>query len=455
MKFRTTAVYFLVLLVIGAVYAGMRVEKEKAARKEKESRRVFTFAPATVRQIEIESGQNKAVDLKKASKWTISSPSVEDVDNMQLNGLLSTLGSVEMERKIGKGSGNLKAFGLDKPSLVVRFLTGSKWLELDAGGKIPVGTDRYARAGKDGEIFLISSQAYDDLNKNLTDLRKKELFSWQPDQVKDFQIKWKTGGGLEMVRQGGTGMWKSKTQPDLKISEDKVDNLLEGLHWLRAADFLAKGAMPAAPDIDVKFGLKDGKTAELRVALPGPGIKQAIASSSELDCPVLLSTYFLSNIPHSADSLVDRSLLSSNPSDIKKITWKTAASSGHLVRLEGDNWERVEGAAAAKPLKNAFPVDNFLAFLRTAEYSGTARSAGKPVQSAPNSVHFVDVFGKKSSLSWKAFDPKSTGPVEVLLEKDGSAVAVDIKLLDMRRIVDSLAQMSPAESGAPKAGAKK
>ena len=227
---------------------------------------------------------------------------------------------------------------------MVRFLTGSKWLELDAGGTIPVGTDRYARAGKNGDIFLISSQAYDDLDKNLTALRRKELFSWQPDQVKDFQIKWKTGGGLEMVRQGDTSMWKSKTQPDLKISEDKVDNLLEGLHWLRAADFLAKNAMSAAPDIDVKFELKDGKTAELRLALPGPGIKQAIASSSELDCPVLLSTYFLSNIPRTADSLVDRSLLSSNPSDIKKITWKTAASSGGLVRMEGENWGRVEGA---------------------------------------------------------------------------------------------------------------
>ena len=117
MKFRTTAVYFLVLLVIGAVYAGMRVEKEKAADKAKESRRIFTFSPATVSRIEIESGQNKAVSLKKAGKWTISTPIVEDVDNTQLNGLLATLGSVERERKIGKGSGNLKAFGLETSPL--------------------------------------------------------------------------------------------------------------------------------------------------------------------------------------------------------------------------------------------------------------------------------------------------------------------------------------------------
>ncbi|MDR3554609.1 MAG: DUF4340 domain-containing protein [Syntrophobacteraceae bacterium] len=434
MKFRTTAIYALILIVIGGVYAGMRMQKEKARRQEKKARHVFTFSPESVTQVEIKSGRNKPVLIKKSGNWTISSPVVSEVDNTQLNGLLSTLHNMEMARKIGKTSGNLAAFGLAKPSLVVRFLTGSKWLELETGAKNPVETDRYAKAGKNGQVFMMTSQTYDDLNKSLTDLRKKELFSWNPEQVKEFQVKWRNGDQLDLVRQGDTGMWKSKTQPDLKISGDKVGNLLDGLHWLRAVDFLAKGAMPASPDLDVQFQLKDGKRPELQVSLPGPGIKQAIATSSELDCPVLLSTYFLSSIPHTADSLVDRSLLSSETSNIKKISWKTAKSAAEFVRINGQNWGSVEGKAAPKPLRTGLQIESLLAFVHNTEYIKSVSPASKPAPGATDSVQFVDVFGRVSSLTWIAPAPGNTGPVDVWLEREGSVSQVQVKPQDIQHI---------------------
>ena len=454
MRFRNTAGYALVLILIVGVYAVMDMQKDKADRKQKEARRVFTFSTNTVSQIEIEAGENQVVSLKKTGKWTISSPIVSEADNTQLTGLLSTLQNVEVERKIGKPSGNLQAFGLDKPSFVVRFLAGAKWLELDAGAQNPSQTDRYAMAGKNGEVFLISSQAYDDLNKSLTDLRGKELFSWGPGQVKALQIKWRDGARLDIEREGDTSLWKSKSQPELKIAADKVDSLLEGLHWLRATDFLAKGAMPPSPDVDVKLQLKDGSTPELKVALPAPGKKQAVATSSEVQCPVLLSTYFLSSIPHTADSLVDRSLVSTNTSHIKKLAWKTDDSSGDLVRIDSDKWGKADTASAPKALENSWLVENLLAYAHSAAYTGAARPAGKPPQSARNSLRLVDVFGKMSSLTWNAPAPGTTGPVDAWLEKDGSVLRVRVKREDLQRIGGSLARINPAQSAAPqKSGA--
>ncbi|MDR3566668.1 MAG: DUF4340 domain-containing protein [Syntrophobacteraceae bacterium] len=455
MKFRATALYLLILLAMVAVYAGIKVEKEKTARKEKESRQVFTFAPATVSQIEITSGQNKAIKLKKAGKWMISSPIVSEVDTIQLTGLLSTLHTLEMERKIGKPAGNLKAFGLDLPTFSLRFLTGSKWRELDTGAQNPVGANRYAMAGKNGEVFLISSQAYDDLNKNLTNLRRKELFSWSPGQVKTVRIQWKNGDRLDIARQGDTSIWKSKSRPSLKISADKVDKLLEGLHWLRAADFLANGAMPPSPDVEVEFQLQDGKTAKLQVALPGAGQKQAIAVSSELQDPVLLAANNLSSLPHSEDSLVDRSLLSSNTSDIKKISWKMATSSGELVRMGDASWGKAEGKSPPKPLKKSWPVESLLAFLHGTEYIAPVTPAEKPPGGAQNTLEVTDVFGKKTTLTWSVSAPKSPVPVDVWLEKEGSTLEVTVQSKDIVRLGDSLAKISPAESLTPKKNAKK
>ncbi|MGC9196510.1 MAG: DUF4340 domain-containing protein [Syntrophobacteraceae bacterium] len=449
MKFRTTALYFLILVVIGGIYAGMRFDKQKSARKAKESRRVFTFDPQSVTKIEIKSGQHLALSLNKAGAWKISSPIVADVDNTELTGLLSTLQNVEMQRKLGQEAGNLKAFGLNKPSLSVRFFSAGKWFELETGAKSPVGSDRYARVGKSGEVFMISSQAYDDLDKNLTDLRRKELFTWAPQQVKAFQITWRNGDQVDLAREGDTGIWKSKTKPQLKINSDKVDNLLQGLHWLRATNFVPKAAMSATPDVDVKLELKDGKTPELKVSLPAAGAKQAFATSSELPGPVLLPTYFLSSIPHSADSLVDRSLLSLESSSINRISWKTTTSGGTLVRMKNKNWGNVVGGASPKPIKNSWPVDSLLASMRTEEYVGPP-SPATPPQGSVNSVAFFAISGKKCALSWNTPAKGNTGAVDAWLEKDGSTMKVQVKQSDIERIQAFLDSLSPPKAASAK-----
>ena len=53
MKWRNTAIYFLVLLLIGGIYLVMEQKQKEAAREEKESKRVFTFDAQAVKEIEL------------------------------------------------------------------------------------------------------------------------------------------------------------------------------------------------------------------------------------------------------------------------------------------------------------------------------------------------------------------------------------------------------------------
>ena len=167
MRWRTTAIYFLVLLLIGGIYAVMESRQKEAARVEKESKRVFRFDAQAVKEIEIRSGEAKPIHLDKGEKWRISQPIASDVDRTAFDGFFSALEDIEFERKIGKPSDNLEAFGLNKPSLVVRVLAGNDWLELQVGEKNPAETSRYARAGEGGDVFMISSATYNALNKSL------------------------------------------------------------------------------------------------------------------------------------------------------------------------------------------------------------------------------------------------------------------------------------------------
>lgn len=441
MKWRTTAIYFLVLLLVGGVYLVMSARQKETARKEKESRRVFSFDAGAVKEIEIKSGENGPVLLEKGDKWRISQPIVSDVDRTAFAGFFSALRDVEQVRSIGKASDNLAAFGLDKPSLLVRLRAGSDWIELQVGGKNPDESARYARAGEDGAVFMISSATYDDLHKSLKDLRRKELFSWQPDQVKAVDVKWQSGDQFRLERQEGNKGWKSATQPDMEISARKVRDLLDDLHWLRAVDFAPKDAMPSLARVEARFELKDGTTSELRVGSIDETKKQAVAVSSEIEGPVLLVSSTISSIPQSAVSLADRSIISSDSADIREITWKTENLSGNLVWMDANTWGTREGGAAPKAVNNAWAVKRLLSFIDRVEYIEEVRPGSNPPEDTPGYVQFLDVLGKKNSLAWGGLDPKNSDPVTVWIQKDGKTREVKMNHEDVKRLNDSLVQL--------------
>lgn len=442
MKWRTTAVYFLVLLLIGGIYLLLHTKKKQAALEENASRRVFTFDAGAVKEIEIKSGETQAIRLEKEEKWRISEPIASDIDSGEFTGFFSALQHIEQERKIGKPSDNPDAFGLDKPSLTIRLLAGSDWLELRIGGKNPAETSRYATAGESGDVFMMSGSTYAALNKGLKELRRKDLFTWQPDQVHAVDVKWLGGDEFSFERQGGAKQWKSAAQPGLEIKAAKVQNLLDELHWLRAVDFVEKDAMPSSAQVEITVHLKDGQTSELKIADAGQAKKQAIAYSSEIEGPVLVPSHILEAIPHSVVSLADRSLISAESSDIREIAWKTDSGAGNLVWMIENTWGEKEGSAPPKAVEKPWAVRSFLAFIDGVEYIEAVEPGSNPPEGAPNSVRFVDVFGKKSSLTWNALNSGNTDPVTVWIQRDGASREVKIKHEAAQRLNDSLAQMS-------------
>ena len=167
-----------------------------------------------------------------------------------------------------------------------------------AGAKNPADTSRYAGMGKGADVFMITNATYDDLNKSLKDLRKKELFGWMPEQISGLEIKWRNAEGLRLERQGGEKRWKSVDRPEIEIKARKVQDLLDELHWLRAVDFASQDAMPSSAQVEVKLKLKDGRTSDLKIADQDPAKKQVVAVSSEMGT-VLIAPHILEAIPKS------------------------------------------------------------------------------------------------------------------------------------------------------------
>jgi hypothetical protein len=442
MKWRSTAIYLLVLLLVGGIYFVMDAKKKEASREEKQSKRVFDFDPSTVKEIQIKSGENGAIRLAKTDRWKIAEPIEADVDRTVFADFFSSLQDLQKERRIEESAGKPEIFGLDKPSLVVRILAGDKWLDLNVGAQNPVETGRYARTGQDGDIFMISSSTYTGLNKRLKDFRRKELFSWLPDQISEVDIKWQGEDEFSLERQGGSKQWKCPGKPDLAIKTRKVEDLLDQLHWLRAVDFAEKDLMPSQVLLEITLKLKDGKTSKLRVANSDDAKQEAIADCSEIQGPVFVASHILTSLPRSVVSLADRSLVSADAPDIRKITWKSENGSGNLVWMEGNVWGKKEGEAAPKVVDDPGPIRSFLVFMENAEYVEAVEPGSDAPQQASVSVQFEDVFGRKSSLAWDKLPVEPAGLIAVWMERDGASREVKVKYDTVKRLNESLARMS-------------
>jgi hypothetical protein len=447
MKWRSTVIYLLVFVLVGAVYLVMEKKQKEAARVEKDSKRVFACDPQSLKEIEIRSGDAAPVHIEKGEDWRITGPVAADVDRVVFSGFFSTLRDAERERTIEKSSDKPAAFGLDKPSLVIRLRADGEWIEMRAGAKNPADTSRYASIGGGSDVFMISNTAYDDLNKSLKDLRKKELFGWMPDQIGAVEIKWRNAGGLSLERQAGEERWKSLDSPEVRIKTGKVRNLLDELHWLRAVDFAAQDAMPSPAQVEVKLKLKDGRTAELKIADPDQAKKQVIATSSETGT-VLIAPHILEAIPKSAASLADLSLTSLDTADIAQITWKTADGAGNIVRT-GKGWGTKEGETPVKPIENSRDVRSFLGYLESTEYIELVAPQSKPPESAPNSIRLVDAVGKKGSIVWEGPPSESAKSSVVWVEKEGATLAVKAKAEDIKRLSESLTRLNAGTQAKP------
>jgi hypothetical protein len=448
MKWRTSFIYLLVLLLLGGYYYYYEVivaERKEAA--EKASKQLLTFDADQAKQIEIRSANAKPIRLEKKDAWRIVEPVNSDVDRVVFDDFFSTLKDTEKKREIELSSSNLDEFGLKTPALTIRILVGEQWLELQGGGSNPTGDARYVRVGADGPVSLIPRSAYDALSKGLRDFRKKELFTWMPDQVTALDINWQSGEKMRVERQAGTHEWKASDRPDLKLKTNKVENVLDQLHWLRAVDFLEPDAMPQSAMVEVKLTLKDGRTNDLKVASPDPATKQAIASCTDVPEPVKIASQIVSSLPTSPLLLADRSLISSNPADIREVSWKIPEGEGKAVWIDSDQWGAKQGDSPPKPFADPLSVKLLLTDLDGMEYANVIERGPNPPKDPPNFVRFKGIDQKEGALSWDTLPEKGGDPVTVWLEKDGQTRAVAMQYDSMQRLKMSLTEMTQAVQG--------
>ncbi len=452
MKWRSSLIYLVVFVLVAGYYAYFEVVRKKQQEAaERQAKKLFHFQAEHVQELEILARDKKRLTLKKEDQWQIVEPVKAGVDDGALQDFLRSLARVEFEKDITASPGDLKPYGLEDPLLKLRWRAGEQWMELLLGDKNPVGEGHYAKAADKPNVVLVSVGMWSALNKNVNELRKKELLSFLPKDVRALDIARQEGNSLHLEFHEDGDTWKSPEHPDLKIKKSKVENILEQLSWLRARSFLENESVNLKkhgldpPALTVKVRMKDGKTAEAGFSKMDKEQKVVSVVSSQLPGVTRIEGSFMNDLPADISALEDRSLLTVKREEIQQIRWVLGESSGHVVQTGDGKWGVKRGDKDLEILEEPWPVRSLLWDLGDAEFVKRL-DPGLPVPGKPRGR--LEIWGKEAQLvsfAWEQRSEKDPGPIRLWMEQGGSVQAVHVDREAVSKIEEDLSRLIQPE----------
>ena len=457
MKWRSSIIYLVVLALLGGYYYYFEVvKKEQKAVEEREAKRIFHFKVKNVQSLVIESKDKKPVRLVRNGGWHITDPISCQVDQATMEGFLNTVATLEAERDVIDSPGDLKIFGLDKPALTLKIQGKEQSMQLMLGNKNPTGEGYYSKILSKNDVFLLPEGVWGILHKGADELRRRELFTFDPEKVVGLEVAWGDGEEVSVERSQTGDTWKVGNHPDIKIQTSKVENVIDQVRWLRAQKFLendvkqlaAHGLAP--PQATVKLHLNDGKAIEMKLGEKSKEGKELVALSSELPAIVAIDADILKDLPRNAASLEDRSLIGIKAGEVSEIRWHLGNKAGRFVKMGDNIWGMAHKGGQPSELNDSWQVSSLTYDLAQAEYLKQLNPAPAIPTEVYGGLEFYEDTKELASMVWsQQTEPSSKSQVVWIKHGEAPAQAVEVDPELIRRTEEDLNKLAQSEQQKP------
>jgi hypothetical protein len=223
--------------------------------------------------LELSSAGKTTRFVRPSGEWQLAAPVQGRADFSAIEGLVSRLTGLQMKSVVDTPESDQKKYGLDKPSATVRFSSGSSQATLVMGGPAAEGTI-YARDLSRPAVFTVESSVLDELKKDPSEYRQKDLFD-----ARAFNAT-----RVEIVRAGQTHVfektktknkegqeeekWRQTSPQTRELDQSSFDALLSAMTGARASSFVSAadtaGATKAlaTPELTATIKFDEGKKEE-------------------------------------------------------------------------------------------------------------------------------------------------------------------------------------------------
>jgi hypothetical protein len=272
MKFKGTAILFLIFGLLGGYVYFFEVRNQQEQQKqEAEKKKTFRTDEKDITEVSLIYPDKTITAVKKGDKqWEITSPAGVEADSDEWQQLASNIPRIEREDVVAQNAQDLTPFGLKDPPVRVSAKTkDGKTLEISFGGENPKKTYNYAKLGGSNEVFLSSSNWSKTFTKNVSDLRNKKILEFETDDIDGVKI---AEGSRELEAQKSGDNWELKKPVDTKADSGEVSSFTSSIRFARAQSFAEPSVDAKTAGLDspaIRITLHDGKAKTDRVLLIG------------------------------------------------------------------------------------------------------------------------------------------------------------------------------------------
>jgi len=405
MRFGKHIVLALVLVALAGYYFYFDVVKrEQQEQAEEKARKVFSLDTEAVDELALARPQEEISLVKIEDKtWSINTPVQDQADSMEAEELIGRLGELSRVKTITEQAEDLKSFGLDHPEFEIRFHTPAGWKSLLVGSKSPVGSEFYAKVSDQPLIFLISNADRTVLDKKLFDVRDKQLFRCETDQVD--RIDFEKGDFRADVARNESGLWTVVGHEGVRISKDKLEDVIRDFCWSRVREFVQEDDK----GLD-QYGLESpvaritlNKTGVQRILFLGKK-KSDESVYARLDGRpgvVVMDARLLDKIPASLSAIEDRTLVSFDKESVAEVSWTRGDKSFVLAKRPADDnhnenvWEFQAPESLKGRTLDAWRLDSQFYRIEELEY---ARKLESDSSALPNAAMDLILKGEDKNI---------------------------------------------------------
>ena len=257
-------------------------------------RRALTIEADQLRKMEVDSkGKKYTLEKNPEGVWDLVLPPSVRADKFAVDGLLNQLRGLSMQSIAAEDKKSQATYGLSSPELRLE-LTGPSGAQTLLLGKKDKEGDRYFAVNSAlPPVFTLNSSFLTDFQKDPSDFRAKDLFSFSSFDVKHLEIT--SPKGHSVFEQQKDNQWKQTEGGSKTVPSAKMDTLLSRLRDLRAttfpksSDLATLGLHKPAYQFNVRFGDKN-QTEMLEISKAGDHV-YARLSTDLLPCEVSKSAF--------------------------------------------------------------------------------------------------------------------------------------------------------------------
>jgi hypothetical protein len=374
MRFKTTLILTAVFAVLLAAVLLIESKGRKdTAAKEKEEKLV-DLAAADVRRMDLKK-EDGTISFAKDDKgaWRITAPLEARADATEVEGLLSSFASLRIERVVEKTPADLKTYEIPKEEVALWVKGKDAPVRVLIGMENPLDKSLFAKRADDPRVVLLSNSLKNTIDKKVFDFREKDVFKFEPSDVKSIRVKAKDVA-WEAVREGDG--WLLKSPVRAPAAKSKVETLLDALSALKATEFLSEDKKAA--DLK-KFGLEKPEY-QVILSLPAAGKEivfslhkggdKSAAMTSETNKIIAFEGMLPGDLEKKVDEIREKKVAAFLSWEASRVYLKTGGFQLTAAKEKVQDADRWLLETAAKDAANETKIEDFIRRIEGLEAAG-------------------------------------------------------------------------------------